>query len=265
MPIRRAAKTITKDVGVELKSEKTVSGKAFQEGSNADEILKNLADLKLRLGQSLEKIGQNLLDDLDGLRSSKISIEQQKQKINVNFQEEQTQIEKEIKNLKSAFEEEKRNLEVIRKRDQEEYQYRLSLKHRVEEEEIDKQRQLREEALKQEEDTLKLRKTEIAQMEKEINNLPQTIEKTVKETEEKIAKELSEKHGREVEHLQYDRNNEAKITQIKITNYEATVKIQTAEIENLKRQLVEATRQLKEIAVSVITNRGNNVMDMENK
>lgn len=265
MPVRKSVKAVSKELGVELKSEKTISAQAFQEGSSADEILKNLADLKLRLGQSLEKIGQNLLDDLDGLRSFKISIEQQKQKINDRFLEEQAKMEKEIRELKLQFEEEKKKLDMIRKRDEEEYQYQLSLKHREQEDEINNQRQLREEALEQEEEALRQRKAEIGQMEKEIANLPQTMEKTVKEAEEKVSKELHEKHTLEMERFELDKNNEQNINRLKINNLETNAKAQILEIENLKRQLAEANRQLKDIAVSVITSRGSNAMDMENK
>ena len=61
----------------------------------------------------------------------------------------------------------------------------------------------------------------------------------------KVAKDLLEK---QVE-------GEKAVSQLKVQNFEKLVKDQTEEIKALKSQLEQATRQVKEIAVSVIDSR----------
>ena len=144
------------------------------------------------------------------------------------------------------------------------YELNKNRQEKLDELEIDlrTRRRAHEETISQEKQALQLKKeelekqeTELKQLRKQTQEFPDQLEKAVKQavgtaqSEEqaraKVAKDLLEK---QVE-------GEKAVSQLKVQNFEKLVKDQTEEIKALKSQLEQATRQVKEIAVSVIDSR----------
>jgi len=74
----------------------------------------------------------------------------------------------------------------------------------------------------------------------------------VKEALINLQKELKEKHESEIENLIQQYKSEKSLLELRIENLVSENSRLTKEIEGLKKALDDSTRQIKEIAVSVI-------------
>jgi len=225
--------------------------------------LKSLSELKSKISQNLDKIGEELLKDLNDLQEFKNNISKEKQQMIANYSEQQNILEKEIKKMKEYYEQEKKNYQVkfdeelrqktvARHREEDEYQYNLSLIRRDEQDEYNHQKLIQEKHLDERKQIMGDREKAIKEMERELAFMPEKINQAVKEACGILTKELTEKSEREKRDNRLAYENELKITELRKSALENTVKSQLLEIENLKKQLSEANRQFKEIAVSVI-------------
>lgn len=230
------------------------------------DVFKNLGELKIAIGQQLDAAGEVLLKDLSSFNEARNTIAQEKRKMADYFVEQKKALEKEIELIKSAaqeaiekqkqaLEEEIANKKLEQKRQEEEYQYNLGLSRRDDSDQFNYLKAQRERQIAENEEAIAKRQKEIATMEQEIAGIPETIAKEVEKAKALIAKELTERHAREIREAKLDFERDKKIYEIKIVNLEATIKIQASEIDKLKNQYVEATKQLKEMAVSVIEGR----------
>lgn len=243
-----------------------------QKEIDVHETLKSLSELKLKISRDLDKIGEEFLKDLNDMQDYKNSISKNKQLMIDNFGEQQNMLEKEMKKMKEYYEQEKKNYQskfdeelrqktISREREDDEYSYNLSIKHRDELDEFNRQKYIQEEQLKDRRDILESREKEIKEMEKEVTTIPEKINQSVKEAKEILTKEMLEKFSREKYESKLAHDSDVKIKELKITNLENAVKMQNTEIEALKRQLLEANRQLKEMAVSVIEGRSGKIQN----
>ena len=208
--------------------------------------------------KSLRTATGSLQNSVSTLVSVKASIDEA---INKLEQQRQSQLDDEQKaqeELRKFQEEMKRAKEAA------DYELNKNRQEKLDELEIDlrTRRRAHEETISQEKQALQLKKeelekqeTELKQLRKQTQEFPDQLEKAVKQavgtaqSEEqaraKVAKDLLEK---QVE-------GEKAVSQLKVQNFEKLVKDQTEEIKALKSQLEQATRQVKEIAVSVIDSR----------
>ena len=243
-----------------------VTFKLEQKEPAVPDALRSLAELKLRISQELDKVGEELLKSLNSLQDLRVSLAKDRQSMVERLQEQRKAVEAEISRVKEAWEQEKRKSEarfaeelrqkeVLRAREEEEYQYTLSLKRRQENDEYERQRAEKERTLKDREQALERREKEIAALEKELDETPAKVAQAVKEAQESLARQLGEKQMIELRELKAAHANEVKVAEMRIANLEVTVKSQAGEIENLRKQLAEASRQLKEMAVSAIESR----------
>jgi len=243
-----------------------VTFKLEQKEPAVPDALRSLAELKLRISQELDKVGEELLKSLNSLQDLRVSLAKDRQSMVERLQEQRKAVEAEISRVKEAWEQEKRKSEarfaeelrqkeVLRAREEEEYQYTLSLKRRQENDEYERQRVEKERTLKDREQALERREKEIVALEKELDETPAKVAQAVKEAQESLARQLGEKQMIELRELKAAHANEVKVAEMRIANLEVTVKSQAGEIENLRKQLAEASRQLKEMAVSAIESR----------
>ena len=205
--------------------------------------------------KSLKTATGSLQNAVATLVSVKTSIDEAVAKLE---QQRQTQLEDEQK-----AQDELRKFQEDMKRAKQELDYELK---RTRQEKLDElevelktKRRIHEEAVSQEKQALQLKKEELSSWEKEFNKLkkqaedfPVQLEKAVKQAVEaarseeqqqaKVARDLTEK---QVE-------GEKAVAALKIQTLEKAAKDQTEEIKALKSQLEQATRQVKDIAVSVI-------------
>ncbi|EKD57044.1 MAG: hypothetical protein ACD_58C00015G0001 [uncultured bacterium] len=230
--------------------------------------LRNLAELKLKLGQNLDQISSKLLEDIQNSRDFQLTIAKDRQEIADKFNNERELLVRESKKLQQSFEEVKKSLQlkledfnreenVKQQRQKEEYSYNLSLERRNETDEWQRQQGKQTELLKKREEVIALKEKEITVREKEIGDFSGVLEKAVNKAQEELRLELATKHQQDLERLKISKDNELRIAELNITNLESIIKSQNLELESLNKQLIEATRQLKEIAVSVINARNN--------
>ncbi|MEI6499161.1 MAG: hypothetical protein WCO23_04305 [bacterium] len=232
------------------------------------ESLKKFSDLKITFGQPLDKLGSDLLSEIEGMASFKKTIEKQKQEIIEAMESRKNLLESEIKRARDMWEQEKGKFEeenaliresqkITREREEEEYAYNLKIKRRNEIDEYNKIKVTKEAMLISKEEALKQREKDADALQKEIELLPSKIDEAVKRAQEMLGKELKDKHAQELRELNMTHSSEIKILELKNINLDSNVAVQKNEIESLKKQILDLNKQLKEMAVSVIESQGN--------
>jgi hypothetical protein len=240
------------------------------------ESLKKMSDLKISFGQTLDKLGLDLQSEIEEAATFKKTIEKRKQEIVEGIEIRKNLLESEIKKVRDAWEEEKISFEkenfslqsakkIERDREDEEYSYNLKIKRRNEIDEFNKIKSTKEAELTVREENLKQGEKTLASMQKEIELLPAKIDEAVKKAEDTLSKELSTKHAQELRELNMTHTGEIKILELKNANAGSLVSAQIAEIDNLKKQILDLNKQLKEMAVSVIESQGNSNKNMQSQ
>lgn len=93
---------------------------------------------------------------------------------------------------------------------------------------------------------------ELDELKKQVAQVPQEKEKSIVEATAKALAEARKQFETEKSFARQESEAALKITELKISQLEETVKIQSSEITQFKKQLDEATKQVKDIAVAVI-------------
>lgn len=237
---------------------------------NVDELgqaaLKPLSELKLSLSQQLDRIGSEFLRGIEAVREVQQTAAKERIRLAERHQEQQLLLDREITAVRQAWQSEqaKRSLslneqdeqrELERTREEEAYRYERSISERNDRDAFERSKAERERALSERELALKDRQQAIKTMEQELETAPKRIETAVKAAEAALAAQLTTEHDRALHDRELTASHAAALHQATIATLEATAKRQADEIEQLKRQLVTANEQLKEIAVAVIEGR----------
>ncbi|MBI5356824.1 hypothetical protein HZB78_04400 [Candidatus Collierbacteria bacterium] len=208
--------------------------------------------------KSLRTATESLQAAVTTLVSVKTSIDEG---INKLEQQRQQQLEDEQK-----AQDELRKFQEDMKRAKQELDYELkrTRQEKLDELEIDlkTKRRAHEEAVSQEKQVLQLKKEELSGWEKEFNRLkklveefPAQLDKAVKQAAEAAGSEEQQKAKTAKDLLEKQVDGEKALSSLRIQTLEKNVKDQAEEIRALKSQLEQATRQVKDIAVSVIDSR----------
>lgn len=226
------------------------------------EILKQaetgMAEIPAVPAKSLRTATGSLQNAVNTLVSVKTSIDEAVAKLE---QQRQSQLEDEQKaqeELKKFQEEMKRAKETA------DYELKRKRQEKIDEleTELKSRRRTHEDTISQEKQQLQLKKEELEGQEKEFNKLkkqveefPGQLEKAVKQAVESARGEEQQKAKVAKDLLEKQIEGEKALASLRIQTLEKTVKDQTEEIRVLKTQLEQATRQVKDIAVSVIDSR----------
>lgn len=172
-------------------------------------------------------------------------------------------LQKEISQTKEEWDREKKQNEVElnhqktqeeveRKREQETYQYNISLsRKRAEDEFLDKKNSW-EKDLSQRKQELEDQRKELEELRKQVFGFDSQKEQAVKDAESLLEKQLIEKFNQEKTLREQVIKSEKEVFGLKTANLEVDNSRLNKEIEILKKSLDEASRQVKEIAVKVI-------------
>lgn len=218
-----------------------------------------LSTLKKEIEKSSEDLEQIQkikfeADTLKNLIQTRIE-EEQKTKIDFQIFKENidSQKQKELQRTKEETEDAKKK----QSRELEEYEYDLKQKRKIEEEQYKTKKQKEEEIISQKQNDLDSKANEFKELQEKVAKfdsiLEKEIAKTKSETIKEVTRELETKYNLEMKEIE----GEKKVAEITIKNLDLTIKSQSEEIITLKSQLVEATKQIKDIAVSVIEGKGN--------
>lgn len=246
----------------ELLSEVSVGGSSSMEqqeekavvvsasNKTVEKITEDLSRLKLSFAGAVNEFSDRLTQEAETLAiiQKAIAISKKEleeiQKIKVTSGLLYRMIEVQKAREKAWLEEEKAHTEEVarmRSREEEEYQYEKQLQKRRDADQKELERAAKEQMV-----------SELNDLRKKMITVPTETEKAVKDA---IAKAVSEVQADAVIKAQFAKQQaDSMLALASATNdtLETMVKTQTQEIILLKKQLDEATRQVKDIAVSVI-------------
>ena len=228
-----------------------------------ENFIKNVTDLKLTISDNLDKIANNLLKSLNDAETFRLSLEKERAQIVDDIRAKKEALATEIDRVRSEHliqEKEyaksqlatEADAEVARQREEDEYKYNLAIKRRQETDSYEAVRTEEVSKIKEREEKIAVREKEIAEMEKRIAEMPKVIEDAVAKSRDEVTKELITKYSSEINGLKVETGHQKNIAELNIKNLETQIKTQTQEIDSLRRQLADASSQLKEMAVAVI-------------
>lgn len=276
MPVKKSDKVTEKSTKVELweaynslLEEATQETLTFSVPKNENKLpdsLKKLSELKISLSQTIDKLSEQMMAGIEEENIFKQEFAKQKQTIIELLNTKKEALEKEIEKVRieqatkkvefdSEQDEQVKRLKIERQQEEEEYRYNLKIKRRNEVDEYEQKRKKREEDLAKKEQDFAAKSADYDHLRQEVENFPNLIATKVREAEVAIAKDLNQKHDQEIKSLILAKDNELKISEIKNINLEEKIKNQASEIIDLKKQVVELTKQLKDMATSAIESR----------
>lgn len=226
-----------------------------------EKTINDLAKLKISLNQTTDSLTDSLVSEAEKLLSLKKAVEISKSDLETNFRiksqaemlkklfesysQKQSDLEKEMNSKHIEWEEEQKsyeeNLKRRRQREEEEYKYQADLEKRRWEGELEEEKQAYQQKL-----------TELEELKKQVAQFPSEKEKSISEAVGKALTEARKQSETEKSFTKQESETALKIAGLKISQLENTVKDQNVEIAQLKKQLEEATKQVKDIAVAVI-------------
>lgn len=201
---------------------------------------------------------QSLVSVVDCLSSLMLKVGQIKEEIE--------KFQKEIMETKANWEKEKnehdkhvsernREVELFRKRDEEEYQYQWKMERKRIEDEFSERKAKWEKELLERKEEIERGKRELMDLREKVAGFESEMAKAVKEAQTNLAKEMDAEYTTERKLREQEIKSEKEILNLKINSLVSDNARLTAEVESLKKALDEATIQVKEIAVKVIEGR----------
>ncbi len=232
-----------------------------------EKTINELARLKVTLNQTLDSLTDKLVSEAEKLVSVKKAVEISQKDLETNFQikskaemlkklfesysEKQAELEKEMGSKRLAWEEEQKSYEEIlkrkRQRDEEEDKYQVDLEKRRWNQRLEEEKEVYQQKL-----------TELEDLKKQVAQFPQDKEKSINEAVGKALADARKQFETEKSFTKQESETALKIAQLQISQFENTLKDQSIEIVQLKKQLEEATKQVKDIAVAVIDSKKEN-------
>ncbi len=172
-------------------------------------------------------------------------------------QEKKKRLEEEFESQDLEFKKNTQNQQDAWKREQEHYEYELQLKRKREEDEYQEKKQAKEKELRERELNIQGQEAELSDLRKRNKEfdreLSDGLARVKEETENFVRAEENTKAM-----LLYEKNSaERKIMEMTIESLRQKVKEQDEMISHSKKELDEANRGVKDIAIKVIESRRN--------
>lgn len=250
--------------------EKTVLEKASNE--TVQKIVTDLGDLRVSINKTISELTDQLTGAAERLTTVQkaINITQTEltetnnikiqagllQRMVVLQNQKQEEFEKDMDLKRKVWEDEQKDYEAsskrMRAREEEEYSYEQSIARKRISEEIAEEKRVWEKQKQDQKEQYGQIVAELEQLRKKVVSFPEEIEKSVKEAINKTIAEDKKEFQTQQSFTKQQTDNQLQIAQLKINTLEETVKTQNIEIANLKKQFEDATRQVRDIAVTVI-------------
>lgn len=192
--------------------------------------------------------------------------EQKKIELEGDLKKFKSEKDKEKELLEKAQSEYKQELEKQRKREEEEYLYNLKLARQKDEDEYNKQKEAKELELKNREAEIQKNEQELIDLRNLVADLEQKLETETAKVSQQVKAETTKELETAFNLERKDTEREKQIAELTISNLQKTISNQDAEIVELKKQLIQATSQVKDIAVKVIESnkKENNISNQKN-
>jgi hypothetical protein len=237
---------------------------------------RSLVELKLKVSQQLDALGEEVQADIASLADARRALKFERRRLLESQTAEQQQLAAEIGNVRSQWDKEKQDHSTeqerqrqeqikTRQREDDDYRYNLQKTRRNEEDAYDQKQAARESALQSKEQALQEREQHLKQLEAELAAWPKRLDDAVAATRAELGKEIGQQHTAEVRELKLIHQHEVSLATVKAQGLELQLKSQVAEVDSLKRQLADASRQLKDMAVTVIEARSSEYRTADNR
>ncbi len=241
---RETVEKVTNDLSkLRISANQTISSLTEQLTSEAERF------------STLQKAISIAQKELEEINQIKVRAGMLKRMIEVQKQEGE-KFDAEMAAKRTTWEEEQKtyeeHLRKERKREEEEYIYQKSLRARREKDTYDAEKRAWEQDLQEKKKLHAQQVLELEELRKKVAAQPLDIDKAVKSAvAQGLAQEKKDSQIRQ-NFAKQEWDSKQQLSALKISTLEQMVKAQTAEIEELKRQLEKATQQVKDIAVKVI-------------
>lgn len=242
----------TPEASAFAKEEKTVLDTASRD--TVEKITTDLTKLKVSFNQTIGSLLEQLTAEADRLVTLRSAIavaeknllERQKISVTAGLLERMIAAHKQEE---SEFETAMQEARTAWAREQSEYIQTRDRARTREEEEYTYQKQLEK---KRDADAHAALISELTDLRKKVAAAPAELEKAVKQAVTTAVAQAQGEAATKAQFIKQQTDAELNLASVKIDTLEGVVKSQAAEIVLLKKQLDEATRQVKDIAVSVI-------------
>jgi len=228
-----------------------------------EKITADLSTLKLSFTQAVNDLADRLTAEAETLTiiQKAISIAKKEleetQKIKVTagllYRLMEVQKKKEV-DFEKEIAEKWEAMEKLQERDEEEYAYAKKLQKERDADERENERFARERKMQEEKEVKEALVTELNDLRKKVTATPTETERAVKDAVTKAVAQSQMESGVKAQLTKQQSDAELNLARVKADMLESTVKAQMQDITILKKQLEDATRQVKDIAVSVIEN-----------
>jgi len=235
-------------------------------------VTTDLSRLRITANQTISSLTEQLTDEaerfatlqkaiavakaeLEEISQIKLHAGMLKRMIELQKQEEE-KFEREITDKRVTWLEEQKSYEEgikkERSREEEEYAYQKGLRLKREKDAFEEEKRAWEREMQEQKQLHAEQEAELVDLRKKAAQFPVDLDKAVKAAvAEAVAQERKEAQIRQ-NFAKQEWDAKQQLSGLKVTSLEQTVKVQAAEIEDLKRQLEKATQQVKDIAVTVI-------------
>lgn len=236
-----------------------------------EKIFTDLSKLKISASATISSLADQLTLEAERLATLRKAIallqkeleETQKIKVTAGMllrmvelqKQKEEEFEKEMTAKRAAWAFEQKEYEEQMKRDrsrnEEEYAYNQSLeKKRDEDDRTQAQRAFSQEMGEKKDELLKEKK-ELEELRRRVAQIPVEIDKATKDAVTKAVAEVRKDTNTASQMAKQHAESELALAQASVASLEQTVKSQVTEITRLNNQIVEASRQVKDIAVAV--------------
>ncbi|MCD6090433.1 MAG: hypothetical protein J7J72_02935 [Bacteroidales bacterium] len=270
-------------------------------GQSSEKTIKDIAALKMALSSSLDNLEDQLtneykkleivqkaivfenknLEDLYQIKASAYSLaalQQTQQGIKESFEQEMSEARnkfdeeikttkelwaKEIEKSENDLKDKKAENAKIRKREEEEYEYKLALNRKKEEDGFQEKKALAEKQMSEKQEafdkSIAERETNIAAAEKELEELKKQVEsfpaelsKSVKTAEDTLNEKLSVQYNFEKQLAKQQIDSDLKLKEQIIVSLQSRIKELEASVKELNSKTTNAESSVKDIALKAI-------------
>lgn len=194
---------------------------------------------------ALEELFGELINRINEAKTEFISLQNQIEEVRMSWVREQK--DRELETAQRNQQE-----DIVRRREQEEYEYEKKRTRKQEEDAFLEKKEKWEKELSNRKEEIEKDKKELEMLRKQVEGFDTEIEKAVKEVRAQLSKELTEQFGNERKLREQEVKAGKELLELKITNLASENSRNIEEIKMLKQSLEEATRQIKDVAVKVI-------------
>lgn len=267
----------------QLDSLKREEAKILEKTKNLlpEKLEDDIASLNKKVQANLTEVRNELIEESKNLSEIRKAIEIESKRLEevyniklaentlqtliADFEAKKQELEKKRKFEEVSMEEESVLKKKARGRDEEEYQYRLKIDRKKEQDEYESQQaKKRAEAaekinkkiaeLDEREQSIKDQLKDIENMKKEIESFPKRLEIAAKDARQETQKEIEKDFTIQKKITETQWASEKKMLETRISGLQETIKSQSAEAIILKKSLSEANQRAQNLAIAIVQN-----------